>query len=59
MTPASRPCDQCGTVAPLTSYPPYGHLCMQCAFRQSEHDEAREQVAGLAPSSLGFWSDEE
>ena len=55
---AETRCAQCGTAAPLQPSE-HGDLCQICAFRQSEHDNARDRFDHLATSTFGFRSDDE
>ncbi len=57
----SRPmtCAQCGVTTRELSESEHGPLCLRCAFRQTEHDDARDRFDALTPRSLGFLSDDE
>lgn len=60
MTP-SRPitCAQCGVTSRELYESEHGLLCVRCAFRQAEHDQARDRFDHLTARSLGFLSDDE
>lgn len=52
-------CAQCGAVTRGLYESEHGLLCLLCAFRQAERDDARDRFDHLTPSSFGFLSDDE
>ncbi len=56
---AGASCAQCGGRGGGLAPSEHGLLCTLCAYRQLEHDDSRDRYDHLAPSSLGFISDDE
>ncbi|MGI8416703.1 MAG: hypothetical protein ACR2P2_10985 [Nakamurella sp.] len=52
-------CAQCGDTTGELSESAHGPLCPRCAYRQAQHDQARDRFDHLTPSSLGFLPDDE
>jgi len=47
-------CAQCQDRTSELTQSEHGPLCPRCAFRQSEHDDARERYQHLSPQMFGF-----
>jgi len=45
-------CAQCGVTTRELSESEHGPLCLRCAFRQAQHDDARDRFDALTPRSL-------
>lgn len=52
-------CAQCSTITHDLAPSEHGPLCLRCAYRQAEHDDARDRFDHLTPASFGFLSDDE
>lgn len=51
-------CAQCQDRTTELAESEHGPLCPRCAFRQSEHDDARERYQRLSPQMFGFAGEE-
>lgn len=51
-------CAQCASTAHLTPTT-HGDLCQVCAYRQAEHDNARDNFEHLSASTFGFKYEDE